>query len=212
MGLDAERGLGRLVRAAPDVRVADEVHRGVEDALLPCAERRERKRVGGVRRVLRLPAPEAQHLGHRIRRFRPRHGVVREELEVVVLRRVVRAEAEKAGNCLGAEPGGDAQAGIPGAREHRRGCIRELQSLDQTRVELRDRDRCTGVCGGPDGLLGQAGDQHSELALGERVVGTEGRNGPRHQLVGDDQLDLGLRPGLRGHAGALLSRAAVADP
>ena len=199
--------------AAPDVGVADEAHCGVEDPLLPGGQLRQRERVCGIRCVLGFPSAEAQHLRDRVRRFRARHGTAREKLEVVVLRRVVRAQAEEAGNGLGAETGRDAQPGITCAREDGRGGIRQLQRLHEPRIELRHGDGGSRVCGRLDGLLRQAGDESGELALREQIVGAEGRNALRHQLVGDDQLDLGLRPGLRGQTGALLAHAAaVADP
>src|SRR5919197_2134433 len=60
--LDPEGRFGGLVRAAPDVRVADEADGRVEDALLPGAELRQREGVGGVLGVLWLPAAKAQDL------------------------------------------------------------------------------------------------------------------------------------------------------
>src|SRR5215831_12735126 len=101
--LHAERRLGLLARSTPDVREADELDGRVEHALLPGAERWQRERGDRIFGVLLLPAAEAQDLGDRVGGFRTRDGVAREQFEVVVLRRVVRAKTEQARNGLGAE-------------------------------------------------------------------------------------------------------------
>src|SRR5215831_5535502 len=149
--LHAERRLGLLARSTPDVREADELDGRVEHALLPGAERWQRERGDRIFGVLLLPAAEAQDLGDRVGGFRTRDGVAREQFEVVVLRRVVRAKTEQARNGLGAEAGGDAQAGGPSAVQDRRRGIGELERLHEASVQLGDRDRSRRIRGGVGG-------------------------------------------------------------
>ena len=73
--LDAERRLGVLARAAPDVGIADEAGGGVEYAHLPRAEVGERECRGSVLDVLLLPTAEMQDGRDGVRRFGPRDGI-----------------------------------------------------------------------------------------------------------------------------------------
>src|SRR4029079_6672843 len=110
--LDAEWRLRALARAAPDVGKADEANRGVQYALLPITERRKREGRSCSFDGLLLPDAEEQDWRSRVGGLRPGHRIRRQELEVVVLRRMVRAQPEQARDRLGAEACRDLEAGV----------------------------------------------------------------------------------------------------
>src|SRR4051812_42688045 len=114
----AERRLRAVRLAAPDVGHADLRDGAVEDPPLPVGERRQGE---GLRRGLDardLPVGEVEDLRDRIGRLRAVRRVLRPQLEGVLVRRVVQAQPEQAGDGLGAETRGDGQpAGACALRE-----------------------------------------------------------------------------------------------
>ena len=108
---DAERRLRPVGRAAPDVRHPDPADGGREDPLLPVGERGQCEGVGEALDARGLPVVEVEHLRGGVRRLGAGRRVVREQLERVLVRRVVEAQPEQSRDDLGAEAGGDLQAG-----------------------------------------------------------------------------------------------------
>src|SRR5438067_10914515 len=86
--------------------------------------------------LLLLPALEPEDLGDGVGGLGARDRRRREELEVVLLGRVVEAEAEQAGDRLAAEAGRNREAGRPGARDESGRGVGEADRAQQPRVEL----------------------------------------------------------------------------
>jgi len=122
MRLHAEGRLRLLARPAPDIGEADEADGCREDALLPRRERRERERGGRVVDSLLLRAAEPEDLCRGKGSLGARCLVGRQQLEIVVGGRVIGAQAEQAGDRLGAEARGRREPGGANlVREERRG-------------------------------------------------------------------------------------------
>src|SRR5581483_4735070 len=105
--LHAEVDLGTVARAAPDVGHADPTDGRVQDPPLPEVEGGELERVGEAldgRDLPAVPEPaEARYLRGRVRGLGARRGIPGQQLEEVLRGRVVRPQAEQAGDDLGAE-------------------------------------------------------------------------------------------------------------
>ena len=155
---------------------------------------------------------KCEDLRGRVGGFRARHRVARQELEVVLLGGMVGAQAEQARHGLGAEAGRNREAGCAGAVAEGGRRVGELERAHEPCVELGHGDRGRGARCGARRLLGQAGHERGELALGQGVGCAERGDGLRHQPVGHDVADRGLRPGRR-RAGGLRARglSGVAD-
>ena len=154
--------------------------------------------------ALRLPLGQAQDLRDGVGDLGAGSRVVRQELEIVLARRVVRAQAEQARDDLGPEARRRPQARSDRGLVEERRLVAEAERAHEPRVELRHRHRArTGSHDRLRRLVGEIGDEVGELALRERVVRAEGRDAPRHEATRDDDPDLWLRPrSLRRRGGA----------
>jgi hypothetical protein len=105
----AEERLRARARPAPDVRIADQVDRGLQDLALPGRVLRKFERGCQGLDTARVPVAEAQHRRGGERRFGAGGSIVGQELERVVSGLVVLAQAEQPGDDLAAESGGRPQ-------------------------------------------------------------------------------------------------------
>src|SRR3954449_4327055 len=140
---DAEVGLRVVAGTAPDVRHPDLREGDVEDLTLPVGDLREGERCGEAFDLGDLPAvgeqAEAEDLCRRVRGFGTRCRILRSQLEGVLCRRMVEAEAEQTGDDLGAEAARDGEAvGAYALHEFARRLL-EADRLHEALVELRHR-------------------------------------------------------------------------
>ena len=219
----AERLLRRLGRAAPDVRIADERDGSGQHLPLDVGELGQGEHLGLRANPVLLPAGEVEQAGERVRGLGARRRVVEAELERVVGCGVVEAEAEQAGDRLGACAGLRRQARIPERRRHRAGGVAQAEEADECCVELADRDGAAGnddaipvgdhrllavglvvfVAGVFDGERERL-ERAAERLLRQRPLRLEAGDGVGEQARFDDGLDLRLRPravGPRGSGG-----------
>src|SRR5919109_861975 len=176
---DAEHRLLGARGPAPDVRIADQVERGLKDPPLPGRVHGELELRRDLLHRPDLPAREAEDLRGRVRGLGPRGDVLRAELEVVVRRLVVLAEPEQSRDDLASEAGGRADAGGAGSDVERTRLVGELETAHEGLVELGER-RAAGRSrrggrrgeGGDEGAQGQAraDTDRKESTHGTRIV------------------------------------------
>src|SRR6185312_10051468 len=139
VGLWAERRFRKLALAAPDVRVADEVHGCRQDALLPRRQFREDEALRQRLEARRVELAELEDPGGGERGFGVSCGLSGRELELVEGGRMIRAETEQPGDGLGAEARRGRQSRGPrGLRKEPRG-VGEAEGCDEARVERGHR-------------------------------------------------------------------------
>jgi hypothetical protein len=145
---------------------------------------------------------EGEDAGDRVRSLGAGRGIVRQALELVVLRGVVLAQSEQPGDDLRTEARRGAEARLAGRARELRGRVLQAERSHELGVQPRHRHRRARGVHRSRRLLCEPGDELGRLAAREDRIGAEGRDARGHQARADDGLDLRVGPVLRGRVRA----------